>query len=80
MINGKGKLIVIWYKCQGGNPGKIKHRFSTRRKGRFPWCSLSLLLNADEKNIILISSLGDRDILAFTISGTRHVTPMHKAH
>ena len=74
LINGKGKLIVIQYKCQGGNPGKIKHHFSTRRKGRFPWCSLSLLLNAGEKNITLISSLGDQDILAFTILGTRRVT------
>lgn len=37
LINEKGKLIVIWYKRQGGNPRKIKHCFSTRRKGRFPW-------------------------------------------
>lgn len=75
LINGKGKLIVIRYKCQSGNSAEIKHQFSTKRKGWFPWCSLSPLLNADEKNTIQISSLGDRDILAFTISGTRRVTP-----
>lgn len=44
------------------------------KKRRFPWCSLSLLLNADEKGIILISSLGDDDILAFAISRTSRVT------
>lgn len=76
LINGKGKLIVIRYKCQSGNSVKIKHHFSTKRKGWFPWCSLSLVLNGDEKkNTIQISSLGDQDILAFTISGTRRVTP-----
>lgn len=76
LINGKGKLIVIRYKCQGGNSEKIKHRFSTRRKGRFPRCSLSLPLHADEKNIILTGSVGDQDVLAFTIRdrGTGHVT------